>query len=61
MGLMTTRDFDNYIDIFNLMESMVSPPDLLIYLRASVPKIVEQIQSRGREYENTIRIDYLKL
>ena len=61
MGLMTTRDFDNYIDIFNLMESMVSPPDLLIYLRATVPKIVEQIQSRGREYENTIRIDYLKL
>ena len=61
MGLMTKRDFDNYIDIFNLMESMVSPPDLLIYLRATVPKIVEQIQSRGREYENTIRIDYLTL
>ena len=60
MGLMTTRDFDNYKILFDLMESFVNPPDLLIYLRASVPTLVEQIQSRGREYESSIRIDYLK-
>jgi len=59
MGLMTTRDFDNYFNLFNLMSSLVKPPDLLIYLRASVPTLVRQIQKRGREYENTIRIDYL--
>ncbi|MAZ30604.1 MAG: deoxynucleoside kinase [Flavobacteriales bacterium] len=59
MGLMTTRDFDNYKTLFDLMASFVSPPDLLIYLRASVPTLVEQIQSRGREYESSIRIDYL--
>jgi deoxyadenosine/deoxycytidine kinase len=59
MGLMTTRDFDNYINLFQLMSSLIKPPDLLIYLRASVPKLVSQIQKRGREYENTIRIDYL--
>jgi len=59
MGLMTTRDFDNYASLFNLMESFVKGPDLLIYLRASVPTLVKQIQSRGREYEASIRIDYL--
>ena len=59
MGLMTSRDFDNYSSLFKLMSSFVSPPDLLIYLRASVPTLVKQIQSRGREYESSIRIDYL--
>jgi deoxyadenosine/deoxycytidine kinase len=59
MGLMSSRDFDNYSSLFKLMSSLVQPPDLLIYLRADVPKLVKQIQSRGREYENTIRIDYL--
>ncbi len=60
MGLMTTRDFENYFSLFNLMESFISPPDLLIYLRASVPTLVSQIQNRGREYEEQIRLDYLK-
>lgn len=60
MSLMTTRDFENYFSLFNLMESFISPPDLLIYLRASVPTLVNQIQKRGREYEETIRLDYLK-
>lgn len=60
MGLMTTRDFENYFTLFNLMSSLVQPPDLLIYLRASVPTLVNQIQKRGRKYENTIRLDYLK-
>ena len=60
MGLMTTRDFNNYLSLFNLMSKFVSPPDLLIYLRASVPTLVNQIARRGREYENSIRIDYLK-
>jgi deoxyadenosine/deoxycytidine kinase len=60
MGLMTTRDFENYFSLFNLMDSFVSPPDLLIYLRASVPTLVNQIQQRGREYEESIRLDYLK-
>ena len=60
MGLMTTRDFENYFSLFNLMESFVSPPDLLIYLRASVPTLVNQIQKRGRDYEESIRLDYLK-
>ena len=59
MGLMSSRDFDNYMEIFNLMDSFIEGPDLLIYLRASVPKLVEQIQKRGREYENSIRLDYL--
>lgn len=59
MGLMPTRDFKNYQRLFKLMSSLVQPPDLLIYLRAEVPKLVRQIQARGREYENTIRIDYL--
>ena len=60
MGLMTTRDFENYFSLFNLLESFVSAPDLLIYLRASVSKLVENIQTRGREYEESIRLDYLK-
>jgi len=60
MGLMTTRDFDNYISLFQLMDSFITPPDLLIYLKASVPVLVNQIQQRGRDYENSIRIDYLQ-
>ncbi len=60
MNLMTTRDFDNYKSLFELMNSFISAPDLLIYLRASVPTLVNQIQQRGREYENSIRLDYLK-
>lgn len=60
MGLMSTRDFENYFTLFNLMSSLIEPPDLLLYLRASVPTLVNQIQKRGREYENSIRIDYLK-
>lgn len=59
MGLMTTRDFENYISLFDLMEELVAAPDLLIYLRASVPTLVKQIQKRGREYEEAIRLDYL--
>ncbi len=60
MGLMTTRDFENYSSLFELMASFIQPPDLLIYLKASVPTLVNQIQKRGREYENSIRLDYLK-
>lgn len=60
MGLMTTRDFDNYFSLFELMSSLIQPPDLLIYLRATVPTLVNQIQKRGRKYENTIRLDYLR-
>lgn len=60
MGLMTTRDFENYFSLFSLMEGLIAPPDLLIYLKASVPTLVQQIQSRGREYEESIRLDYLK-
>jgi deoxyadenosine/deoxycytidine kinase len=60
MGLMTTRDFENYFSLFTLMDKFVKAPDLLIYLRASVPTLVNQIQKRGREYENAIRLDYLK-
>lgn len=59
MGLMSSRDFDNYFSLFKLMSSLIQPPDLVIYLRASVAKLVAQIQKRGREYENSIRIDYL--
>jgi deoxyadenosine/deoxycytidine kinase len=60
MNLMTTRDFENYISLFELMSSFIQAPDLLIYLRASVPTLVEQIQTRGRDYEESIRLDYLK-
>ena len=59
MGLMSSRDFENYTDLFDLMMSMVNPPDLLIYLKSSIPNLVAQIQKRGREYEKGIRIDYL--
>jgi len=59
MGLMTTRDFENYKSLFDLMVTFIKPPDLLIYLRAEVPTLVRQIQKRGRDYENSIRIDYL--
>jgi len=59
MGLMTSRDYDNYMGLFQLLDELVPPPDLIIYLRASVPTLVEQIQRRGRDYESTIRIDYL--
>jgi len=61
MNLMSTRDFENYISLFELMSSFIQPPDLLIYLRASVPTLVDQIQKRGRDYEESIRLDYLKL
>lgn len=60
MGLMSKRDFDNYYQFFQTLKSMVQPPDLLIYLKASVPTLVGQIQKRGREYEENIRLDYLK-
>lgn len=59
MGLMPSRDFNNYKSLFELMERLVTPPDLLIYLRASIPTLVGQIHKRGREYENSISIDYL--
>ena len=59
MGLMTNRDFDNYTSLFSLMESTVQAPDLLIYLRSSIPNLVNQIHKRGRDYENSISIDYL--
>ena len=60
MGLMSKRDFDNYFRFFETLKTMVKPPDLLIYLKASVPTLVAQIQKRGREYEENIRLDYLK-
>ena len=59
MGLMNQRDFQNYRSLFELMESTVSPPDLLIYVRSSIPNLVSKIHKRGREYENSISIDYL--
>ena len=59
MGLMSTRDFDNYRSLFSLMASLVKAPDLLIYLRSSIPHLVGNIQKRGREYESSIRLDYL--
>mgnify|MGYP001139610459 FL=1 len=59
MGLMTNRDFENYASLFGLMESLVQSPDLIIYLRSSIPNLVSQIHKRGRDYENSISIDYL--
>ena len=56
---MSTPDFENYTDLFDLMMSLVNPPDLLIYLRSSIPNLIAQIQKRGREYERSIRIDYI--
>ena len=60
MGLMSARDFENYFSLFSLMSSLIEPPDLILYLRGSVPTLVNQIQKRGRDYENNIRLDYLK-
>ena len=59
MGLMSTRDLENYADLYDLMMSLVNHPDLLIYLRSSIPNLVSQIQKRGRDYEKSIRIDYI--
>jgi deoxyadenosine/deoxycytidine kinase len=60
MGLMTARDYNSYKGLFDIMEKNLQAPDLLIYLRASVPTLVDHIQKRGRDYENSIRIDYLR-
>jgi len=60
MGLMSARDYENYQDLFGVMTSYLRPPDLLVYLRAGVPTLVDHIQSRGREFESTIRIEYLQ-
>lgn len=60
MGLMSTRDFDTYQSLFSSIKSMLRPPDLMVYLRASIPALVNQIQKRGRDYEDSIRLDYLK-
>ena len=60
MGLMTKRDFENYTSFFQNLKTLIKPPDLLIYLKASIPTLVDQIQKRGREYEENIRLDYLK-
>jgi deoxyadenosine/deoxycytidine kinase len=60
MGLMSKRDFENYTKFFQTLKNLVNPPELLIYLKASVPTLVGQIQKRGREYEDNIRLDYLK-
>ena len=59
MGLMNQRDFNNYQSLFGLMESMIEGPDILIYLRSSIPNLVNKIHKRGREYENSISIEYL--
>ena len=61
MGLMSTRDFENYFSLFKTMSSQISPPDLLIYLRANIPTLVAHIHSRGRDYEGSMSLDYLKL
>ncbi len=60
MGLMSTRDYENYSRLFQTINGSIQPPDLLIYLRASIPTLVNQIQMRGRDYEDAIRLDYLK-
>jgi deoxyadenosine/deoxycytidine kinase len=60
MGLMNTRDFETYQDLYNTIASSIQPPDLLIYLRASIPALVNQIQKRGRTFEDSLRLDYLK-
>lgn len=60
MGLMTGRDFQNYFELFKTMSNQIQPPDLLIYLKASIPTLVNHIQARGRDYEGSISLDYLK-
>ena len=60
MGLMSTRDFENYMTLFKTINSLIDPPDLLIYLRSSIANLVSQIEKRGREYEQNLRLDYLK-
>jgi deoxyadenosine/deoxycytidine kinase len=60
MGLMSTRDFENYTSLFETINPLISPPDLVIYLKASIPTLVNQIQKRGREYEDNLRLDYLR-
>lgn len=60
MGLMSTRDYDNYTALFETMSALIAPPDLVIYLKASIPTLVNQIQRRGREYEDNLRLDYLR-
>ena len=60
MGLMTTRDYETYKELFVVIAELVQPPDLLIYLKCDIPTLVEQIQNRGRNYEDSIRLDYLK-
>ena len=60
MGLMSTRDFENYFELFKLMTSQISAPDLLIYLKADISTLVSHIQSRGRDYEGSMSLDYLK-
>ncbi len=60
LGLMSDRDFDNYSELFDLMISLVKLPDLMIYIRSSIPNLVHQIQKRGRDFEKSIRIDYLQ-
>jgi len=59
-GLMSQRDYDNYFGIFQSIIGMVKPPDLMIYLKADLPKLIEQIEKRGRDYEDNIRLDYLR-
>ena len=59
MGLLTKRDYDNYYSLFELMEAMIQGPDLLVYLRSSIPNLVNKIHKRGRDYETSISIDYL--
>lgn len=60
MGLMSSRDFENYNKLFDNIKQQIEAPDLMIYLRAGIPKLVDQIQMRGRDYEDAIRLDYLK-
>jgi deoxyadenosine/deoxycytidine kinase len=60
MSLMSSRDFDNYYELFRIMSSQVEPPDLFIYLKSSIPKLVQHIHTRGRDYEGNMSLDYLK-
>lgn len=60
MGLMASRDFENYLSLFHTMTSQIKPPDLLIYLRAGIPTLVDHIQTRGRDYEGNMSLDYLR-